>query len=218
MYESLVPTQSVYHNDESSTHAPTLVIDRYLRHAAMDQPARATGPRPDVPRNYGPYMNCQELERMHQLTPVIIAARNTRSGVNNNVDPTNNDARLADLLTQIVLNLNARRTNDIEGSSNDRNGCSYNTFMASNPKEFYGTEGAVGLLLWFKSVESNLSITKCAEGNKVDYTACLLQGLAYRLTNDVVRSSGVSKGNDNERKRREDQQRNWGHNQQDKRQ
>ncbi|GKC44734.1 putative reverse transcriptase domain-containing protein [Tanacetum coccineum] len=178
MYESLVPTQSVYHNDESSTHAPTPVIDRYLRHAAMDQPARATGPRPDMPKNYGPYMNCQELERMHQLTPVIIAARNTRSGVNNNVDPTNNDAGLADLLTQIVLNLNARRTNDREGSSNDRNGCSYKTFMASNPKEFYGTKG-----------------------------------LAYRLTNDVVRSSGVSKGNDNERKRHKDQQRNRGHNQ-----
>ncbi|GJW52531.1 hypothetical protein Tco_0096616 [Tanacetum coccineum] len=45
----------------------------YLRHtsrirAAMDQPTRPTGPRPDVPRNYGPSMNCQELERMHQLT------------------------------------------------------------------------------------------------------------------------------------------------------
>ncbi|GJV04681.1 putative reverse transcriptase domain-containing protein [Tanacetum coccineum] len=218
MYESLVPTQSVYHNDESSTPAPTPVIDR------------------------------------------IMAARNTRSGVNNNVDPTNNVIGLADLLTQIVANLNARRTNDGEGSSNAGNGCSYKTFMASNPKEFYGTEGAVGLLSWFKSVESKLSITKCAEGNKVEYTACLLQGraftwkdqvqklesefwnhmmkgneidkytahfnelarmvphmvsteekrvdrLVYHLTNDVVRSSRVSKGNDNRRKRHEEQER-----------
>ncbi|GKC63906.1 hypothetical protein Tco_1096504 [Tanacetum coccineum] len=61
IYESLVPTQSVYHIGESSTPAPTRVTNRY-------QPARPTGPRPDVPRNYGPDMNCQELERMHQLT------------------------------------------------------------------------------------------------------------------------------------------------------
>ncbi|GJT16713.1 hypothetical protein Tco_0875419 [Tanacetum coccineum] len=42
----------------------------------------------------------------------------------------------------------------------------YKTFMASKPKEFYGTKGAVGLLSWLESVESKLSITKCAEGNK----------------------------------------------------
>ncbi|GKE50037.1 hypothetical protein Tco_1481295 [Tanacetum coccineum] len=136
IYESLVPTQSVYHICESSTPAPTRVTDR------------------------------------------IMAARNTRSGVNNNVDPTNNAAGLAELLTQIVEKLNTRRTNDREGSFNTGNGCRYKTFMASKPKEFYGTEGAVGLLSWFESVESKLSITKCAEGNKVEYTACLLQGRA----------------------------------------
>ncbi|GJZ83370.1 hypothetical protein Tco_0648543 [Tanacetum coccineum] len=173
-------------------------------------------------------------------------------------------AGLAELLTQIVKKLNTRRTNDREGSSNTGNGCSYKTLMASKPKEFYGTEGAVSLLSWFESVESKLSITKCAEGNKVEYTAYLLQGnevekytarinelarmvphmvftdekkvdlyiwglvpeikrmvtssnpitlqavvgMAYRLTNDVVRFSGASKGNDSGRKRHEDQQRN----------
>ncbi|GJS98855.1 zinc finger, CCHC-type, retrotransposon gag domain protein [Tanacetum coccineum] len=38
-------------------------------------------------------------------------------------------------------------------------------------------------------------------------------GLAYRLTNDVIRSSGVPKGNDNERKRRNDQHRKLDQNQ-----
>ncbi|GJT02536.1 hypothetical protein Tco_0823705 [Tanacetum coccineum] len=42
----------------------------YLQQAAMDQPSRPIGPRLDVPRNYGPGMNYQELERMHQLTTV----------------------------------------------------------------------------------------------------------------------------------------------------
>ncbi|GKB30047.1 hypothetical protein Tco_0869448 [Tanacetum coccineum] len=61
IYESVVPTQSMYHIGESSTPAPTRVTDRYLRQAAMDQPARPTGPRLDMPRNYRPDMNCQEL-------------------------------------------------------------------------------------------------------------------------------------------------------------
>ncbi|GJV50260.1 putative nucleotidyltransferase, ribonuclease H, partial [Tanacetum coccineum] len=109
------------------------------------------------------------------------------------------------------------------------------------------------------NVESKLNITKCADVDKVEYAACLLQGraltwwntqvqtrgrdaaneltwdnfkgllteeycrkdkmqkLGNRLTNDVVRSSGVSKRNDNERKRQNDQQRNQDRNQQNKR-
>ncbi|GJR13608.1 hypothetical protein Tco_0796260 [Tanacetum coccineum] len=55
---------------------------------------------------------------------------------------------------------------DGEGSSNAGNRCSYTTFMASKSKEFYGTEGAVGRLSWFESVESKLNITKFAEGSK----------------------------------------------------
>ncbi|GJW11521.1 hypothetical protein Tco_1577348 [Tanacetum coccineum] len=102
-----------------------------------------------------------------------MVARNTRLGVNINADPTNDVAGLAYLLTQIVASLNARRTNDGESSSNAGNGCSYKTFMASKPKEFYGTEGVVGLLSWFESVKSKFSIIKCVEGNKVEYTACL---------------------------------------------
>ncbi|GJZ40090.1 hypothetical protein Tco_0586653 [Tanacetum coccineum] len=128
------PTQSVYHIGESSTPTPTLITDRYLQQAAIDQPARPIGPRLDVPRNYGPGMNYQELERMHKLTTV------------------------------------------------------YKTFMSRNPKEFYGTEGAVGLLSWFESVNSKLSITKCAEGNKVEYTACLLQGQALTWWNAQVQN------------------------------
>ncbi|GJZ83369.1 hypothetical protein Tco_0648542, partial [Tanacetum coccineum] len=45
-----------------STNEMRLVM--YLRQAVIDHPARPTGPRPDAPRNYGPDMNCQELERM----------------------------------------------------------------------------------------------------------------------------------------------------------
>ncbi|PWA56392.1 zinc finger, CCHC-type, Retrotransposon gag domain protein [Artemisia annua] len=43
-------------------------------------------------------------------------------------------------------------------------------------------------------------------------------GMAYRLTNDVIRSGGLTKVNDEGRKRQEDQQRSRDQNQQDKRQ
>nr|GEX29653.1 hypothetical protein [Tanacetum cinerariifolium] len=63
------------------------------------------------------------------------------------------------------------RANDGKGSSNTRRGCSYKTFMASNPKEFYGNEGAIGLMSWFENVESKLNITKCADTNKTGHFA-----------------------------------------------
>nr|GEX18462.1 hypothetical protein [Tanacetum cinerariifolium] len=73
--------------------------------------------------------------------------------------------------------------NNGEGSLNARRGCNYKTFMASNPKEFYETEGAVGLMCWFENVELKLNITKCADADKVKYAACLLQGRALTLWN-----------------------------------
>ncbi|GJX08654.1 hypothetical protein Tco_0196586 [Tanacetum coccineum] len=68
--------------------------------------------------------------------------------------------------------LNVRRTNDGGNSSNTGRRCSYKTFMSSKSKEFYNTEGVVGLMSWFENVESKLNITKCAEENKVAYVAC----------------------------------------------
>nr|GEV92728.1 reverse transcriptase domain-containing protein [Tanacetum cinerariifolium] len=96
--------------------------------------------------------------------------------------------KLAKLLTQIAANLNAKRANNREGSSNTRRGCSYKTFMGSNPKEFYGNEGAVGLMSWFENVESKLNITKCADTDKVEYVDCLLQGRALTWWNTQVQT------------------------------
>nr|GEW00315.1 hypothetical protein [Tanacetum cinerariifolium] len=266
IYESVVPTQSVYHLGESSTPAPTRVTDKYLRQSAMDQPARPTGPRPDVPRNYGPGMNCQGLERMQQLT-VVLRDHMTRLDLHfQTIQDILNQSWLqgthvqesTTMLTQPTMLLDWQtsspkslqtlmqdRPTTERVPSNARNGCSYKIFMASKPKEFYGSEGVVGLLSWFKSVESKLSITKCVKGNKEycrkDQVQNLESGfwnhmmigneglilvirrmvtssnsitqqadvsLAYRLTNDVIRSSRASNGNDSRRKRHEDQQRN----------
>ncbi|GJR96497.1 reverse transcriptase domain-containing protein [Tanacetum coccineum] len=48
--------------------------------------------------------------------------------------------------------------------------CTYEKFMSCQPFYFNGTEGAVGLIRWFKRTESVFSRSNCAEKNKVKFT------------------------------------------------
>nr|GEX33522.1 reverse transcriptase domain-containing protein [Tanacetum cinerariifolium] len=45
--------------------------------------------------------------------------------------------------------------------------CTYEKFMSCQPFYFNGTEGAVGLIRWFKQAESVFSRSNCAKKNKV---------------------------------------------------
>ncbi|GJT66076.1 putative reverse transcriptase domain-containing protein [Tanacetum coccineum] len=135
-----------------------------------------------------------------------------------NNDSANTVAVLVDLLTQIAVRLNARRANDGGSSSSTSQGCNHKTFMASKPKEFYGIGGVVGLLSWFENVESKLNITRCVEASKGlapkirrmvtssnPTTIQAVVGLAYRLTKDLVKLGGSSKGKDGRKRRLENQ-------------
>ncbi|PWA47187.1 reverse transcriptase domain-containing protein [Artemisia annua] len=124
-----------------------------------------------------------------------MTTRNTRSGSINNEGPRDSAAGLADLLTQIVAHIDAGRTNEGAGTSTNGHGCSYKTFMACKPKEFYGTEGAIGLLSWFENVEAKLSITKCAEADKVEFSSGLLQGRALTWWNNQLQTRGREAAN-----------------------
>ncbi|GKC25418.1 putative reverse transcriptase domain-containing protein [Tanacetum coccineum] len=126
--------------------------------------------------------------------------RNTRgSRANNNDNSNNNVDGLADFLTQIATNLNVRRGNDREGASNARRGYNYKTFMASNPKEFYGTEGVVGLMSWFENVESKLNITKCVDADNEYCRKDEVQKLEQ--TGHYAKVCKNKEGNGNNRKR-----------------
>ncbi|GJS06767.1 hypothetical protein Tco_0363563 [Tanacetum coccineum] len=48
--------------------------------------------------------------------------------------------------------------------------CTYEKFMSCQPFYFNGTEGAVGLIRWFKRTKSVFSRSNCAEKNKVKFT------------------------------------------------
>ncbi|GJT85671.1 hypothetical protein Tco_1067388 [Tanacetum coccineum] len=100
--------------------------------------------------------------------------RNTRSSSADNNNPPNEtadevtrqlNAALPNLLTQLVQALRGNGTNQREATPS----CNIKTFRASGAKEFFGTEGAVGLLTWFESTKSVLHITKCPAKSQVEF-------------------------------------------------
>ncbi|GJR90244.1 putative reverse transcriptase domain-containing protein [Tanacetum coccineum] len=92
--------------------------------------------------------------------------RNTNTSTNNEDQPNDLEGMVArqlnvvlpNLVTQSAEALNANRGNSGVKSANNNQGCSYKTFMSCNPKEFYGNEGAVGLLLWIEGIKSKLYV------------------------------------------------------------
>ncbi|GJY97315.1 putative reverse transcriptase domain-containing protein [Tanacetum coccineum] len=61
---------------------------------------------------------------------------------------------------------------------------------ASGAKEFFGTEGAVGLLTWFESIESVLHITKFPVESQVEFASSMLEGRALTWWNTLVQTRG----------------------------
>ncbi|KAJ9544324.1 hypothetical protein OSB04_024031 [Centaurea solstitialis] len=94
-------------------------------------------------------------------------------------------ASLPNIVSQVAAGLNTNQNNNQATRETD---CTYKTFRSCNPKEFHGTEGAVGLLAWIEGMESVLHISKCLERNKVEYAACLLQGRALTWWNTQVQT------------------------------
>ncbi|GJU39117.1 putative reverse transcriptase domain-containing protein [Tanacetum coccineum] len=124
-----------------------------------------------------------------------MAGRSTRSNTANNTNPPNETAdevtrqlntALPNLLTQLVQALGGNRANQREVAQS----CSIKTFRASGAKEFFGTEGAVGLLTWFESIESVLYITKCPAKSQVEFASSMLQGRALTWWNTLVQTRG----------------------------
>nr|GEZ12557.1 hypothetical protein [Tanacetum cinerariifolium] len=103
-----------------------------------------------------------------------MAGRSTRSNSANDTNPEIADevarqlnTALPNLLTQLVQALRENRVNQREATPC----CSIKTFRASGAKEFFGIEGAVGLLTWFESIEDVLHITKCPAESQVEFAS-----------------------------------------------
>nr|GFA41599.1 hypothetical protein [Tanacetum cinerariifolium] len=124
-----------------------------------------------------------------------MAGRSTRRNSANDTNPSNETAdevarqlntALLNLLTQLVQALGGNRVNQREATPS----CSIKTFRASGAKEFFRTEGAVGLLTWFESIEAVLHITKCPAESQVEFASSMLQGRALTWWNTLVQTRG----------------------------
>nr|GEX91103.1 putative reverse transcriptase domain-containing protein [Tanacetum cinerariifolium] len=63
-------------------------------------------------------------------------------------------------------------------------------FMKCGPTQFHETEGAVGLVRWFKKMENTFEISECAEARKVKFATATLHGRALTWWNSHVATLG----------------------------
>ncbi|KAI3494637.1 hypothetical protein L1887_40554 [Cichorium endivia] len=99
-------------------------------------------------------------------------------------------AAIPNIVTQVTAGLNSAQGSQGGNRNNAERECTYKSFMACKPKEFHGKEGAVGLLKWIDSMESVLHISKCTEGNKVEFATCMLQDRALTWWKNQVQTRG----------------------------
>ncbi|GKA32014.1 reverse transcriptase domain-containing protein [Tanacetum coccineum] len=71
----------------------------------------------------------------------------------------------------------------------------YKEFISYQPFYFNGTEGAVGLIRWFKRTESVFSHSKCAKENKVTFATGTLTDDALSWWNAYAQPMGVDQAN-----------------------
>ncbi|GJV45785.1 hypothetical protein Tco_1430321 [Tanacetum coccineum] len=69
--------------------------------------------------------------------------------------------------------------------------CDYEKFTSYQLFYFNGTDGAVGLIRWFKRTESIFSRSKCAEENKVRFAVSTLTKEALFWWNSFTQSIGI---------------------------
>nr|GEX75046.1 hypothetical protein [Tanacetum cinerariifolium] len=127
-----------------------------------------------------------------------MAGRSTRNNTTNDTKPPNETAdevarqlntSLPNLLTQLVQALRGNRVNQREATPS----CIIKTFRASGANEFFGTEGAVGLLTWFENIEVALHITKCPIESQVEYVSSMLQDFKKLLMEEYCPDDEVEK-------------------------
>ncbi|GJR11664.1 putative reverse transcriptase domain-containing protein [Tanacetum coccineum] len=91
-------------------------------------------------------------------------------------------------------NGNGGNRNPNENGSGDRpiaRECTYQDFMKCQPLNFKGTKGVVGLIRWFKKMETVFPISNCPEKYQVKYATCTLLNSALTWWNSHKRTIGA---------------------------
>ncbi|KAI3825406.1 hypothetical protein L1987_06889 [Smallanthus sonchifolius] len=80
----------------------------------------------------------------------------------------------------------------IAGGSGDTSSkkCTYKAFLSCNPRNFNGTEGAVGLMRWIEKMESVIDISECTADCMVKYATWTLTYKALTWWNSQMKTLG----------------------------
>ncbi|GJX13187.1 putative reverse transcriptase domain-containing protein [Tanacetum coccineum] len=95
---------------------------------------------------------------------------------------------LLQIVTQVTNNVN--NANGGNSGNGGNNGCTYKGFMACNPKECDGKEGAIALTRWIKKMENMIDNNGCDENQKVRYAASSFVDKALTWWNTQVQARG----------------------------
>ncbi|GJZ36741.1 hypothetical protein Tco_0582932 [Tanacetum coccineum] len=74
--------------------------------------------------------------------------------------------------------------------NNSRGGCSYKEFMACNPKDYDGKDGAITYIRWTEKMESVEDMNRCRANQMVKYTANSFIDKALTWWNTHVQTRG----------------------------
>ncbi|KAI3704519.1 hypothetical protein L1987_74741 [Smallanthus sonchifolius] len=138
------------------------------------------------------------------MAPKRGTPRNTTGDNNETISPNVEQLiaqRVAASMEQYEANRNIGGGN---GSGTDRGGaggsgtagdapnrkCTYKAFLSCNPRNFNGTEGAVGLMRWIEKMESVIDISECTADCMVKYSTCTLTDKALTWWNSQVKTLG----------------------------
>nr|GFC13796.1 hypothetical protein [Tanacetum cinerariifolium] len=113
-------------------------------------------------------------------------ARTTRA----NPDPTRTTTATEPMTQEAINNLIAQRVAEALE-------CTYKDYLNCGPLKFNGTEGVIGLIRWFKRIESVYSISNCIAKTHVKFASCTLIRSAFTWWNSYMRAvSQEVKGTD----------------------
>nr|GEY27996.1 hypothetical protein [Tanacetum cinerariifolium] len=112
------------------------------------------------------------------------------------------DAQLKALIAQgvadVLADRNATRSRNGEDSHDLETGirrteravkeCTYNDFLKCQPLNFKGTKGVVGLMQWFKRMETVFRISNCTFACQIKFATCTLEGIALTWWNSHIKT------------------------------
>nr|GEX22333.1 putative reverse transcriptase domain-containing protein [Tanacetum cinerariifolium] len=139
---------------------------------------------------------------MRSYVDRIPPKRNSASAASASEAPAMNQAAIRQLvIDSIAAALEAQAANMTNADNTNRNPkprealvarkCSYKEFMSCQPFNFKGSEGAVGLICWFKRTESVFSRSSCTEDCKVNFATGTLTKEALSWWNSFAQPIGI---------------------------